>query len=68
MLFFLFIDADVGIPYENNSSSRKNVMIYGQENDESVIAKYLDAHIESGITQKNLDKILDIIDDYSMLW
>lgn len=26
--------------------------------------KYLDAHIESGITQKNLDKILDIIDDY----
>lgn len=39
-------------------------MIYGQENDESVITKYLDAHIESGITQKNLDKILDIIDDY----
>lgn len=39
-------------------------MIYGQENDESVITKYLDAHIESEITQKNLDKILDIIDDY----
>lgn len=40
-------------------------MIYGQENDESVITKYLDAHIEkSGIAQKNLDKILDIIDDY----
>lgn len=42
-------------------------MIYGQENDESVITKYLDAHIESGITQKNLDKILDIIDDYIKL-
>lgn len=39
-------------------------MIYGQENDESVITKYLDTHIESGIAQKNLDKILDIIDDY----
>lgn len=39
-------------------------MIYGQENDESVITKYLDAHIESGIAQKNLDKILDIIDNY----
>ncbi len=39
-------------------------MIYGQENDESVITKYLDAHIENEIVQKNLDKILDIIDDY----
>ena len=39
-------------------------MIYGQENDESVITKYLDAHIEIRIKQKNLDKILDIIDDY----
>ena len=39
-------------------------MIYGQENDESVITKYLDAHLEDGIKQKNLDKILDIIDDY----
>ena len=39
-------------------------MIYGQENDESVITKYLDAHLEDGIKQKNLDKILDIVDDY----
>lgn len=39
-------------------------MIYGQENDESVITKYLDSHLEDGIMQKNLDKILDIIDDY----
>lgn len=39
-------------------------MIYGQENDESVITKYLDAHIKDGIMQKNLDRILDIIDDY----
>lgn len=39
-------------------------MIYGQENDESVITKYLDAHLEDGIKQKNLDRILDIIDDY----
>lgn len=39
-------------------------MIYGQENDESIITEYLDDHIESGIVQKNLDKILDIIDDY----
>lgn len=39
-------------------------MIYGQENDESVITKYLDAHLEDGIKQKNLDKIFDIVDDY----
>lgn len=39
-------------------------MVYGQENDESVITKYLDGHLEGGIKQKNLDKILDIIDDY----
>ena len=39
-------------------------MIYGQENDESVITKYLDSHLEDGIMQKNLDRILDIIDDY----
>ena len=38
-------------------------MIYGQENNESLITEYLDAHIEK-IKQKNLDRILDIIDDY----
>ncbi len=26
-------------------------MIYGQENDESVITKYLDVYIENGIAQ-----------------
>lgn len=39
-------------------------MIYGQENNESLITEYLDAHIEKEIKQKNLDRILDIIDDY----
>lgn len=39
-------------------------MIYGQEDDDSYIVKYLDANLENGIKQKNLDKILDIIDDY----
>lgn len=39
-------------------------MIYGQKDDESYIVKYLDANLENGIKQKNLDKILDIIDDY----
>ena len=39
-------------------------MVYGQEDDKSIITKYLDAHLENGIKQKNLDKILDIIDDY----
>lgn len=38
--------------------------VYGQQDDESVITKYLDGHLEDGIKQKNLDKILDIIDDY----
>lgn len=38
-------------------------MVYGQE-DDSVVTKYLDGHLEDGIKQKNLDKILDIIDDY----
>ena len=39
-------------------------MNYGQETDESVVTEYLDAHLENGIKQKNLDTILDIIDDY----
>lgn len=39
-------------------------MVYGQQNDESIITEYLDSHLEYGIKQKNLDKILDIIDDY----
>ena len=39
-------------------------MIYGQLDDESVITEYLDSHLEEGIKQKNLDKILDLIDEY----
>ena len=38
--------------------------MYGQKNDEGIVTKYLDAHLENGIKQKNLDRILDFIDDY----
>lgn len=37
---------------------------YGSGNNETVVTEYLDAHLEGGIRQKNLDKILDIIDIY----
>lgn len=37
---------------------------YGSGNEETVITEYLDSHLENGIKQKSLDKILDIIDDY----
>lgn len=37
---------------------------YGSGNDETIITEYLDSHLENGIKQKSLDKILDIIDDY----
>lgn len=39
-------------------------MKYGQGDDESIITEYLDSHLEEGIKQKNLDLILDLIDDY----
>lgn len=39
-------------------------MIYGQEDEDSLITNYLDAHIETTIKQRNLDRILDIIDNY----
>lgn len=39
-------------------------MLYGQENDNEVITEYLDAHLEDGIKQKNLDTILDFVDAY----
>lgn len=39
-------------------------MKYGQGNEESVITEYLDSHLEDGIKQKNLDKVLDLIDEY----
>lgn len=38
--------------------------IYGSIKDEDVITKYLDAHLCGGIQQKNLDKILDLIDEF----
>lgn len=38
--------------------------IYGSTKDEDVITKYLDAHLCGGIQQKNLDKILDLMDEY----
>lgn len=37
---------------------------YGSGDDETVITEYLDAHLENGIKQKNLDFLLDLIDDY----
>ena len=37
---------------------------YGSGNDETVITEYLDAHLENGIKQKNLDFILDLMDLY----
>ena len=37
---------------------------YGSENDETIITEYLDAHLENGIKQKNLDLVLDLIDEY----
>ena len=39
-------------------------MRYGQGDDESIITEYLNSHLEEGIKQKNLDKILDLIDEY----
>lgn len=38
--------------------------IYGSGDDETVITEYLDSHLEGGIKQKNLDIILDFIDEY----
>ena len=37
---------------------------YGSGNDDTVITEYLDAHLENGIKQKNLDLVLDLIDEY----
>lgn len=39
--------------------------IYGSGNEETIITEYLDySHLENGIKQKNLDKILDLMDLY----
>lgn len=37
---------------------------YGSGNDETIITEYLDSHLEKGIKQKNLDTVLDLIDEY----
>lgn len=38
--------------------------IYGSGDEETVITEYLDSNLEDGIKQKNLDKVLDLIDEY----
>jgi hypothetical protein len=40
------------------------IIRYGSGDEETVITQYLDAHLNNGIKQKNLDKILDMIDIY----
>lgn len=42
-------------------------MQYGNGDDETVVTEYLDSHLEGGIKQKNLDKVLDLIDMYADL-
>lgn len=37
---------------------------YGSGDDETIITEYLDAHLENGIKQKNLDLVLNLIDEY----
>ena len=37
---------------------------YGSGDDETIITEYLDVHLENGIKQKNLDLVLDLIDEY----
>ena len=37
---------------------------YGSGNDETIITEYLDSHLENGIKQKNLDTVLDLMDEY----
>ena len=39
-------------------------MIYGQEDDNAIITSYLNSNLEGGIKQCNLDRILDLIDEY----
>ena len=34
--------------------------LYGSGNRDTIITEYLDSHLEEGITQKNLDFILDL--------
>lgn len=41
--------------------------LYGNGNEDTIITKYLDSHLEKGVIQKNLDFILDLIDEYCEL-
>lgn len=41
--------------------------MYGSGDEGTIITEYLDAHLEGGIKQKNLDLILDMIDMYADL-
>ena len=41
--------------------------LYGSGNEDTIITEYLDSHLEEGIAQKNLDFILDLIDEYCEL-
>ena len=38
--------------------------VYGSGDENTIITEYLDAHLEEGIKQKNLDFVLDLIDGY----
>lgn len=39
-------------------------MQYGNGDDETVVTEYLDSHLDNGIKQKNLDTVLDLMDEY----
>ena len=39
-------------------------MQYGNGDDETVVTEYLDAHLDNGIKQKNLDTVLNLMDEY----
>lgn len=41
--------------------------MYGSGDEETIITEYLDAHLENGIKQKNLDLVLDMMDMYADL-
>ena len=37
---------------------------YGSGDDDTVITEYLDAHLEGGIKQNNLDLVLNLMDEF----
>lgn len=37
---------------------------YGSGDNKTVITEYLDAYLEGGIKQKNLDLVLDLMDEF----